>query len=143
MSHPAQEPDIRIAIFPEDRFALAQFHGRANGGDVLAAGSEIVHHPDWQSGFTEVWDVRAATVSVSPPEVKALGDFEKDVKGLLEGSVTLIIVDRPMIRYSLQFYAQMVRPLGRQLQICRTAEEAAEILGIDALPALPEAAPGV
>lgn len=136
---PPPGPDIQVAVFPEHRFALARFRGRADGMDVLRTGEEIVNHPDWQPGFTEVWDVRAASVSVSPSEVKALGDAEKEWKDLLAGSVTLIIVDRPMVRYSLQFYAQMVKPLGRQLQVCRTAQEAAETLGIEALPATPEA----
>lgn len=136
---PPRGPDVRLAVFPEHRYALVQFQGPVTGHEILTAGADIVHHPDWRPGFTEVWDVRAASVSVSPSDIKALGEAEKAWKDLLAGSVTIVVVDRPAIRYSLEFYAQMVKPLGRQILVSRTAEDAAVALGIDRLPVLPEA----
>ena len=84
-----------------------------------------------------MWDVRASTVSVSPAEIKALGRAEAEWKDLLADTLTLVVVDRPMIRYSLDFYARMVAPLGRRLEVYRTAQEAADRIGVETLPVLP------
>ena len=131
----------RVAVFPEQRYALAQFRGKIDGPAIVEVGGEIVADPTWEPGFTEVWDIRTCTADVSPSQLPALKAAEEGWKESLAGSRTVVIIDRPLIRFSVEFYARMVRPLGREIQVCETAEEAAALLGIAALPDLLDSPP--
>lgn len=126
----------RVEVFPEHRFALAQFRGKVDGDAIVDVGAEIVAHPDWRPGFTEVWDIRECTADVSPSQLPRMRAAEESWKEALAGSRTVVIIDRPLIRFSLEFYARMVRPLGREIQVCETAEDAAALLGVGAIPDL-------
>ena len=129
--------NFALDCFPEKRFALAQLRSDIRGENIIEVGRAIAYHPDWQPGFTEVWDMRAAgVIDLVPSDLPKFQTLETELKEQLNGTRTLIIVERPMIRYSLQFYARMVRPFGREIVVVQTAEEAADLLNIDALPEL-------
>ena len=130
-------PDSETAVFPEDRYALAQPRGRVTGDVVVDYGSAMAFHPDWQPGFTEVWDMRfTSSIDITPTYLPRLMELERATKEALTGSRTIIVTDRPMILYSAQFYARFVKPLGRVVVAVGTGDEAAELLGIEALPDL-------
>ena len=117
---------------------MAQLRSDIKGENILEVGKAIAFHPDWQPGFTEVWDMRSAgVIDLVPSDLPKFQALETELKEQLNGTRTLIIVDRPMIRYSLQFYARMVRPFGRVIVVVQTSQEAADLLSIDALPVLP------
>ena len=78
----------------------------------------------------------AGVIDLVPTDLPKFQALETELKERLNGTRTLIIVDRPMIRYSLQFYARMVRPFGREIVVVQTSQEAANILEIDTLPDL-------
>ncbi len=63
-------------------------------------------------------------------------DLERRTKEALDGSSTLIVTYRPLVLYTAQFYATLVKPLGRTVIAVDTATEAAAILGVDVLPEL-------
>ncbi|MEO0558291.1 MAG: hypothetical protein AAF170_08920 [Bacteroidota bacterium] len=129
--------DFALACFPEQRFAVAQLRTDVKGETIVEVGRAIAYHEDWQPGFTEVWDMRqAGVIDLVPSDLPKFQTLETELKERLNGTRTVIIVDRPMIRYSLQFYARMVRPFGREIVVVQTSEEAAGLLGIDALPEL-------
>ncbi|GAB5534584.1 MAG: hypothetical protein Rubg2KO_08330 [Rubricoccaceae bacterium] len=136
MSSPGST-DFVLACFPDQRFAMAQLRSDIKGDNIVEVGRAIAYHPDWQPGFTEVWDMRSAgVIDLVPTDLPKFQALETEIKEQLNGTRTLIIVDRPMIRYSLQFYARMVRPFGREIVVVQTSQEAADILGIEALPEL-------
>ena len=129
------------AVFPDDRFGIAQPRGPVTAKTVVEYGKALAFHPDWRPGFTEVWDVRfSPSVDLLPTDVPKLMEVERETKEALRGSTTLIITYKPLILYSVQFYARLVRPLGRTVIGVDTATEAAEILGISALPDLQQEA---
>ncbi len=134
----ADSTNFALACFPDHRFAMAQLRSDIKGENILEVGKAIAFHPDWQPGFTEVWDMRSAgVIDLVPSDLPKFQALETELKEQLNGTRTLIIVDRPMIRYSLQFYARMVRPFGRVIVVVQTSQEAADLLSIDALPVLP------
>ena len=129
--------DAETGVFPQDRYGLIQPRGTVVGADVAAFGLALVAHPDWRPGFTEVWDVRfAEAVDLSPGDVQTLLDVERRTKEALAGSTTVILTARPLLLYSVKFYARLVRPLGRVVVAAETVGEAESFLGIPALPTL-------
>lgn len=134
---PAGSTNFALECYPERRFAIAQLRSDIKGDNIVEVGKAIAFHPDWQPGFTEVWDMRTAgVIDLVPSDLPKFQALETELKDQLNGTRTLIIVERPMIRYSLQFYARMVRPFGREIVVVQTSQEAADLLGIDALPEL-------
>lgn len=134
---PSGSTDFSLACFPENRFALAQLRSDIKGENIVEVGKAIAYHPEWQPGFTEVWDMRSAgVIDLVPSDLPKFQALETELKERLLGTRTLIIVERPMIRYSLQFYARMVRPFGREIVVVQTEQEAAALLDIEALPHL-------
>ena len=134
---PSGSTDFSLGCFPDHRFAMAQLRGDITGADIATVGRAIVGQPAWQPGFTEVWDVRSTeTVDVVPSDLSMFHALETELAEALEGSRTIVIADRSMLRFSLQFYARMVRAFGREVRIAETAEQAAALLGIDVLPSL-------
>lgn len=132
---PTDHPEV--ALFPEERFALAQPRGHVNGDLVEQYGLAMAHHPDWRPGFTEVWDLTfSEAVDFVPSDIGRLKALEEKTLDELKGSRTLIIIDRPLIRITVDFYALLVRPLGREIVAAGSHEEACEILGVDAIPVL-------
>ena len=104
---------------------------------VASLSFAIAFDPEWQPGFTEVWDMRFATsIDLLPTDIPKMLDLERKTKEALAGSTTLIITHKPFILYSAQFYARLVKPLGRTVIAVDRAVEAAALLGIDVLPDL-------
>lgn len=78
------------------------------------------------------------SIDVLPNDIPALLAVERRTKAALEGSTTLVVTYKPLILYTIQFYARLVKPLGRVVHGVDTAAEAAAILGVNALPDLQE-----
>lgn len=132
---PTSHPEV--AIFPEWRFALAQPRGEVTGEVIVAYGREMAYHPAWVPGFTEVWDVTLSPkVDVVPGDIPQFKKLEQETLGLLDGSRTIVVIDRPLVRAGVDFYAALVRPFGREIVAAKSQAEAAKILGIEALPIL-------
>ena len=132
---PSDYPEV--ALFPEDRFALAQPRGHVDGDLVERYGLAMAYHPDWQPGFTEVWDLTlSGTVDFVPSDIGRMKALEEETLEQLRGTQTIIIIDRPLIRITVDFYALLVRPMGRQIVAAGSHEEASEILGISEIPVL-------
>ena len=127
-----------VAVFPDRRFGLVQPWEDVSGESVLRAARALVDHPAWEPGFTEVWDLRfAGSVVIEPWTIPRLLAFETEVRDRMAGSRTVFVTDhRPLITYAAQFYARLVRPLGRSVVACRTEEEAARYLVGDSIPQL-------
>ena len=126
-----------VAIFPEKRFALAQPRGHVDGPLVELYGRAMAYHPDWQPGFTEVWDVTlSAAIDLLPRDIARLKEPEIETLEHLAGSATLVIMDRPLVRVALDLYAHLVRPLGRIIVPVASHEEACKTLGIREIPLL-------
>lgn len=122
-------------MFPEDRYGIAQPRGEVTADVIVEHALALALHPSWQPGFTEVWDMRfAPTIDLVPTDIPTMLDLERRTKEALAGSTTLIVTDRPLILYSAQFYARLVKPLGRSVTAVATDSEAAAVLGIEALP---------
>ncbi|MEM6326881.1 MAG: hypothetical protein AAF791_07160 [Bacteroidota bacterium] len=132
---PTEFPEV--ALFPEHRYALAQPRGEVKGETIVAYGRAMAYHPDWQPGFTEVWDATLSeSVDMLPSDIPSLKTLEEETQELLKGSTTIIAVNRPMVRMSIEFYAALVRPFGRKIVSAKTQKEVATLLGIDELPVL-------
>ena len=126
-----------MAMFAADQYAIVQPRGVVTGELIETYGRAIAYHPDWQPGFTEVWDLTFSQgVDASPSDISRLNTLEHEIKDFLQGSQTIAITSRSLILYSVQFYARLVRPLGRDVVGVRSRAEAAAILGIDHLPVL-------
>ena len=130
------QPEDRFDVFPEHRYGLVQFRGPVDADDIIRLGDALVSHPDWEPGFTEVWDILQASVDVSPAGLRALSEAEHRWKDQLAGSRTLAVVDRTSLLVPLRFYSYMVAPLGRKITVCESAAAASAFLGIPALPSL-------
>lgn len=78
----------------------------------------------------------ATSIDLLPNDIPTMLDIERQTKEALTGSMTLVVTYKPLILYSVQFYARLVKPLGRTVTAVDTAAEAASILGIPALPDL-------
>lgn len=127
-----------IAVFPTERFGVAQPRGTVRGARIVTLARALSSHADWRPGFTEVWDMRfASEIDLVPSDIPAMMAIEQETKDALAGSTTLVIVPRPLILFSVQFYARLVKPLGRIVVGVETEQQATEILGVDALPVLP------
>ena len=127
-----------VAVFPDRRLGLVQPRGDVSAESVLQAGRVLLDHPEWEPGFTEVWDLRfAGRVVVEPSAAARFRAFEADTRDRLVGSRTLIVTDhRPFLTYAARFYAQLVQPLGREVIACRTEEEAVRYIDGGSIPLL-------
>ncbi|PAP74539.1 hypothetical protein [Rubrivirga marina] len=132
------EKDHPVAVFPDRRFGLVQPWGDVSAESALRAARTLVDHPEWEPGFTEVWDLRfAGRVVVEPPAAERFRAFEADTRDRLAGSRTVFVTDhRPLLTYGVRFYAQLVQPLGREVVACRTEEEAVRYLDGESIPRL-------
>ena len=129
--------DVEIGVFPRDRYGVIQPTGTVVGADVAEFGLALARHPDWEPGFTEVWDLRfSKAVDLVPADAQRLLDVERQTEEALAGSTTIIVTARPLLQFSVKFYARLVSPFGRSVVAAPSAEEAAKRLGIDALPDL-------
>ncbi|MDT7858213.1 hypothetical protein RQM47_16310 [Rubrivirga sp. S365] len=135
-----EEVALCVAVFPADRYGLVQPRGRLGADSWVAAGRAVLADPDWRPGFTEVWDLRFADETVlHPSDMGRLMSLELETKQDLSGSRTLIVVPRRRaLTFSARLYAKLMRPLGRSIVVCKTEQEAAELLGIGAVPTLVE-----
>ncbi len=131
-----------MGVVPEHRFGIVQPRGPVTVQAVVECGKAVAFDPDWEPGFTEVWDMRfTPSIDLLPTDIPKLLEVERLTREALAGSTTLIVTYKPLILYSVQFYARLVRPLGRTVIGVDTASEAASILGIAALPDLSEREP--
>ena len=129
--------DAEIGVFPPDRYGVIQPLGTVVAADVAALGLALASHPDWRPGFTEVWDLRFThAVDLVPTDAATLLDVERQTKEALAGSTTMIVTARPLLLFSVKFYARLVKPLGRTIVAVESATAAAEALGVDTLPDL-------
>ena len=127
-------PSEDIILVPEHRYALARPHGVVGVGEIERVGRAVAFHEKWQPGFTEVWDMTASEgANIMPTDIPRLNRLEDETRTQLEGSRTIVITPRSLELYSVQFYARLMRPRGRDVVGVRTREEAAEILGVDKL----------
>ena len=54
-----------------------------------STGSAIAYHPDWQPGFTEVWDMTLSMgTDFLPSDIATVKALEEETKELLKGSRT-------------------------------------------------------
>ena len=126
-----------VALFPADRYALAQPRGTVTGRVVEEMGRAIVFAEAWRPGFTEVWDLTLSpTVDVTPSDVARLMVLEDETADRLRGSLTIVVTPRTGLLYAVRFYAQLMKARGREVVGVRTQDEAAARLGIGALPTL-------
>lgn len=133
----AHDPELEVAVFPEDGYGIVQPVGPVEAKDIVALSLGLVAHPSWRPGFTEVWDTRfSGAIDIVPGDVPSVLELERQTKAALDGSTTLVVTNRPLLLYSAKFYARLVKPLGRTVVAAESAREAAECLGIDALPDL-------
>lgn len=128
-----------VAIYPAHRFALAQPRGAVTGDTVVEYGQMMAYHPEWEPGFTEVWDVSyCPSVDIVPTDISAFKRLETETKELLQGSRTIIIASRPAVQFAAKYYARLMQAFGRDVVSATSQAEAAGLLGIDALPILSE-----
>lgn len=131
------DPAGETRVVPADRYGIAQPRGPVTGDVVVAYGRALVSNPGWRPGYAEVWDMRfSPAVDLVPSDVPALLELERETKGALAGSWTVVVTPRPFLLFSVQFYARLVKPLGRTVLGVATAEEAADLLGIAEIPDL-------
>ncbi|MDT0632599.1 hypothetical protein [Rubrivirga litoralis] len=129
--------DAETAVFPLHEYGIAQPTGRVQAPDIVALSLALTSHADWRPGFTEVWDVRfAESVDLVPKDVPTMLDVERRTREALDGSTTVIVATRPLILFSVKFYARLVKPLGRTVVAADSSQAAAALLGVDALPDL-------
>ncbi len=128
-----------MAVFPADRYGLMQPRGDVTVDTVVEFGLALVGSPEWEPGFTEVWDFRfAGGLHFSPPEFHRLRSLELHTNGQLEGSRTIVItVNRQLLDWSARNYARAVQVLnGRVVVPYDMAEDAARDLGVAEVPTL-------
>jgi hypothetical protein len=132
------ERDHPVAVFPDRRFGLVQPWADVSAESALRAARALVGHPEWEPGFTEVWDLRfAGRVVIEPPAAAQFRAFEAASRDRLAGSRTVVVTDhRPLLTYAARFYAQLVRPLGRAVVACRTEDDAVRHLDGGPIPRL-------
>ena len=128
-----------VAVFPADRYALAQPRGNVTGEVIVTYGRAMAYHSAWEPGFTEVWDMTLSqSVDVVPSDIGQFKQLEQETLEMLRGSRTIVIVDRPMLRMPVQLYARLMSPLGREIVAAKSQAEATDLLGIEHLPILTE-----
>ena len=126
-----------LAVLPEARYGIVQPRSVVVVGDIVECALALATHPDWRPGFTEVWDVRfAPAVEIRPADVPTLLDLERRTKAELTGSTTLIVTAKPLLLFSVRFYAHLMKPFGRRVVGAETEAEAAAFLGVPSLPTL-------
>ena len=133
------EPVHPVAVFPAHRYGLVQPRGDVTADSVVRSGLALLALPAWEPGFDEVWDFRSAgAVSIGPSGAAQFRALERDTREALVGSRTLIVTGgRLGLAFGARFYDRLVRPLGRTVLVCRTADEALAHLTTDAIPELP------
>ena len=96
-------------------------------------------HPDWEPGFTEVWDFRFTDAYDFPPsDAQALRTLEAEIAEELEGSKTVIITTgRVAFAYAGEFYALLVGREGRDVVACETVNDALREISAPSIPTLP------
>ena len=137
------EPVHPVAVFPAHRYGLIQPRGDVDVDSIVRSALALVALPAWEPGFDEVWDLRSAgAFVVEPSAVGRLRELELATRDRLAWSRTVFVTDdRPVIAVAARFYARLVRPLGRSVLVCRTADEALRHLAADAIPDLGGDAP--
>ena len=126
-----------VALFPEHRFAISQPRGGVTGEVLETYGRAMAYHPDWEPGFTEVWDLTfSPSLDVVPSDIERMKQLERETAEQLEGSRTIIVTDRPAILFAAKFYARLMQAFGRDVVSVSTREAAADLLGIGELPVL-------
>ena len=136
-SHMSSQGLPEVDVFPDHAFALAQPRGRIDGDLLEAYGRAMAFDPRWRPGFTEVWDTSLCQdVDVLPSDITRMKALEEETVDLLRGSTTLIIVDRPLIRITVDLYATIMKRFGREIAAVQTQADAASWLGIDRFPVL-------
>lgn len=130
-----QRPEV--AVFPEHRYALSQPRGIINGDMILEYGRAMAYAPEWQPGFTEVWDgTICQDIDIVPSDMARFQELERETLDLLKGSRTLLIFNSSLIRVTVQLYSRLVGRLGREIVTASSRAEGAKILGVDEIPLL-------
>ena len=138
----SSSPHPLTAVFPGDRYGIAQPRDEVTADTIITLGLALAKDPAWEPGFTEVWDMRfTPSIDLVPSDAQTLLNLERKTREMLAGSATIIVTYRPLILFSIQFYARLVKPLGRKVTGLDKAEEAARLLGIPELPDLSAGAP--
>ncbi len=120
-----------VVLVSADRYALARPRSVVDMDVIERVGHAMAFHPEWEPGFTEVWDMSASEgANILPTDISRLNKLEDDTRSQLVGSRTIIITPRSLELYSVQFYARLMRPRDREVIGVRTREEAAEIIGV-------------
>ncbi|MEM6927689.1 MAG: hypothetical protein AAF602_12220 [Myxococcota bacterium] len=135
--------DAHVRVYPEKRLGLVQPRGALTTEAVVAHARALVGSPEWQPGFTELWDVRDVDeVFFSPFELADLHRIEAETARHLEGSKTVIVAPpRPMLVYAARTYARFAdRHFGRTIVVCERVEDALQEVSLDSIPSLADPA---
>lgn len=126
-----------VALYPDDRYALVQTRAFVTGQWIVDNGMAVIRHPDWQPGFTEVWDLTlCAGVDLVPSDTAKIVAAEKAMAAHLAGSTTVVITNKTFVLYAIQLFSVLMRPLGRRVVVFNSQADAAQYLNISALPIL-------
>jgi hypothetical protein len=126
-----------IAVFPEQRYALCQPRGSVTGSVVAERSFATTDHPDWDPEFSIVWDLTfSPTVDITPGDIAMLKRLASETTHLFGRSRTIIIASRPGVHFAATYYARIMRLFGRDMVCVSSQPEAAELIGVEAIPVL-------
>ena len=130
--------DPCVAVFPESRYGIVQPRGVLDADSWVDSARALVYDGAWEAGFSEVWDLREIDKAMfTPVDRRRLVDLEHEIAPLMEGSTSYAVLPpRRALSFAAHLYGRLVKPLGRKIVLCRSAEEAADLLGVDRIPVL-------
>lgn len=62
-------------IDPERRMGFVTLTGRVDGGQLREAMAELYGHPDWQPGYSALWEARAVdSIAIAPEDLPSISE---------------------------------------------------------------------
>ncbi len=99
------------------------------GTDIDETLRALYQHADWRQGFSTLWDALSLTsLCLEFDDLPRLVATQREFSAVAGPGRDVLVVRRPIDRAMAEMYATMARACGRTTHVCRTREEAAQIL---------------
>ena len=122
---------LHITVLPESRVVLIAGAEFVSGTDLARACLDMGHHPDWRSGFDEVWDLSGASeIDITPDELDEIVEVTHRYGHLVGGNRVVFVSPRDIIAALARLFELRTADLGRTYHVARTRGEAADWLGL-------------
>jgi len=125
----------RVLLSKKEGLGVVELSGEVDWGDLGAAMRTLYGHPDWEPGFSTLWDARAITsFHVFPEDFPAVqASFEAAARARGEGGASAIAA-REGDEALWVLFPKLGPPTRRRVGVFTQLEEALAFVGRAALP---------